>query len=138
PLSYARNFQLCILRRLRRTNTATPILSTRSLRPIVMPLPKWGKQDSNLRRHCHQIYSLAPLATRVFPLASGDQVDGLVRPSFQISREDRRGVLALVPTRTLRGASGGTRTHNLRFTKPELCQLSYASAAGSTAARCSI
>lgn len=24
-------------------------------------------------------------------------------------------------------ASGGTRTHNLRFTKPELCQLSYAS-----------
>lgn len=27
----------------------------------------------------------------------------------------------------LNGASGGTRTHNLRFTKPELCQLSYAS-----------
>jgi hypothetical protein len=28
---------------------------------------EWGKQDSNLRRRCHQIYSLAPLATRVFP-----------------------------------------------------------------------
>lgn len=26
---------------------------------------KWREQDSNLRRHCHQIYSLAPLATRV-------------------------------------------------------------------------
>lgn len=25
-------------------------------------------------------------------------------------------------------ASGGSRTHNLRFTKPELCQLSYTSA----------
>ena len=28
---------------------------------------EWGKQDSNLRRLSHQIYSLAPLATRVFP-----------------------------------------------------------------------
>lgn len=26
---------------------------------------KWREQDSNLRRQCHQIYSLAPLATRV-------------------------------------------------------------------------
>lgn len=30
-------------------------------------------------------------------------------------------------TSSLCRASGGTRTHNLRFTKPELCQLSYAS-----------
>jgi hypothetical protein len=33
---------------------------------------KWVEQDSNLRRHCHQIYSLAPLAawvsTRLEPL----------------------------------------------------------------------
>ena len=29
---------------------------------------KWGKQDSNLRRLSHQIYSLAPLAAREFPL----------------------------------------------------------------------
>ena len=28
---------------------------------------QWGKQDSNLRRLSHQIYSLAPLAARVFP-----------------------------------------------------------------------
>ena len=36
----------------------------------------WVEQDSNLRRHCHQIYSLAPLTTWVstrvgLPLASG-------------------------------------------------------------------
>ena len=31
-------------------------------------LDKWGKQDSNLRRLSHQIYSLAPLAAREFPL----------------------------------------------------------------------
>src|SRR5262249_14861101 len=34
-------------------------------------VPKWVEQDSNLRRHCHQIYSLAPLAawvsTRMVP-----------------------------------------------------------------------
>lgn len=29
---------------------------------------KWGRQDSNLRRLSHQIYSLTPLATRVHPL----------------------------------------------------------------------
>ena len=28
---------------------------------------KWGKMDSNHRRHCQQIYSLSPLATREFP-----------------------------------------------------------------------
>ena len=28
---------------------------------------KWGLQDSNLRRRCHQIYSLTPLATRESP-----------------------------------------------------------------------
>ena len=31
---------------------------------------QWREQDSNLRRHCHQIYSLAPLATRVSRLIS--------------------------------------------------------------------
>ncbi len=29
--------------------------------------PQWGKQDSNLRRLSHQIYSLAHLAALVFP-----------------------------------------------------------------------
>ena len=27
----------------------------------------WGEQDSNLRRRCHQIYSLTPLAAREPP-----------------------------------------------------------------------
>ena len=32
------------------------------------PAPsQWGEQDSNLRRRCHQIYSLAPLAAREPP-----------------------------------------------------------------------
>ena len=37
------------------------------LRPDTDPRPDrtWVEQDSNLRRHCHQIYSLAPLATWV-------------------------------------------------------------------------
>ena len=30
-------------------------------------LAKWGVQDSNLRRHCHQIYSLTPLTARETP-----------------------------------------------------------------------
>ena len=29
--------------------------------------PEWGEQDSNLRRHSHQVYSLTPLATRTSP-----------------------------------------------------------------------
>ena len=63
--------------------------------------PEWVVQDSNLRRHCHQIYSLAPLATWV------------------TTRHRRR---------TLRARAGGeSRTHNPRFTKPMLCRLSYAS-----------
>ena len=28
---------------------------------------EWGEEDSNLRRHCQQIYSLSPLATRESP-----------------------------------------------------------------------
>jgi hypothetical protein len=31
------------------------------------PAVQWGKKDSNLRRLCHQIYSLAPLTAREFP-----------------------------------------------------------------------
>ena len=29
---------------------------------------QWGVKDLNLRRHCHQIYSLTPLTTRETPL----------------------------------------------------------------------
>ena len=31
---------------------------------------QWGVKDLNLRRHCHQIYSLTPLTTRETPLAN--------------------------------------------------------------------
>ncbi len=45
----------------------------------------WGKMDSNHRRHCQQIYSLCPLATREFPHMQFCQkvelVDGLEPPT---------------------------------------------------------
>ena len=36
----------------------------------------WGKQDSNLRRLSHQIYSLTPLTAREFPLGRAPQPPG--------------------------------------------------------------
>ena len=37
------------------------------------PAPsQWGEQDSNLRRRCHQIYSLTPLAAREPPQGDKD------------------------------------------------------------------
>ena len=44
----------------------------------------WGKVDSNHRRHCQQIYSLSPLATREFPHIQKrrvELVDGLEPPT---------------------------------------------------------
>ena len=48
----------------------------------------WGKVDSNHRRHCQQIYSLSPLATREFPhihfaaaCREVELVDGLEPPT---------------------------------------------------------
>ena len=45
----------------------------------------WGKVDSNHRRHCQQIYSLSPLATREFPHIDltlwMELVDGLEPPT---------------------------------------------------------
>ena len=41
--------------------------STIELRPQMLLTRKWGKQDSNLRRLSHQIYSLAHLTTLEFP-----------------------------------------------------------------------
>ena len=40
-----------------------------SLREAVQPVAvrQWGVQDSNLRRRCHQIYSLTPLTARETP-----------------------------------------------------------------------
>ena len=34
---------------------------------------EWVEQDSNLRRHCHQIYSLAPLAAWVSTRIGSDE-----------------------------------------------------------------
>jgi hypothetical protein len=43
-----------------------PVGSNRGLEPDpTQSDPTWVEQDSNLRRHCHQIYSLAPLAAWV-------------------------------------------------------------------------
>ena len=40
-----------------------PDLSGRQIRQLIW----WGRVDSNHRRHCQQIYSLSPLATREHP-----------------------------------------------------------------------
>ncbi len=47
---------------------------------------QWGVQDSNLRRQCHQIYSLTPLATRETPLSrslDGVLCEPVVNPSYR-------------------------------------------------------
>ena len=36
-------------------------------------ISQWGVKDLNLRRHCHQIYSLTPLTTRETPLVAQRQ-----------------------------------------------------------------
>ena len=33
-------------------------------------ISQWGVKDLNLRRHCHQIYSLTPLTARETPLST--------------------------------------------------------------------
>ena len=42
-----------------------PLSYTRNPKACYTQSMLWREQDSNLRRHCHQIYSLAPLAARV-------------------------------------------------------------------------
>jgi hypothetical protein len=46
-----------------------PLLFYCQLDFVVRRFVQWGVKDSNLRRHCHQIYSLTPLTTRETPLA---------------------------------------------------------------------
>ena len=111
---------------------------------------KWGRQDSNLRRLRHQIYSLAHLAALEHPrrLPENARFPAKNRHTYLAASEERgkiaidfpdvkqterifhRGLLIgkQLPENDSsrnRKASGGTRTHNLRFTKPLLCQLSY-------------
>ena len=64
----------------------------------------WGRVDSNHRRHCQQIYSLSPLATREHPRIRFSQ----------------------------RGAGGRTRTPDLLITNQLLYRLSYTSAIPAT------
>ena len=45
---------------------ALPLSYTRNVKFLLHLY--WGVQDLNLRRHCHQIYSLTPLTTRETPL----------------------------------------------------------------------
>ena len=59
----------------------------------------WGKVDSNHRRHCQQIYSLSPLATREIPQIYGYSI----------------------------GAGGRIRTPDLLITNQLLYRLSYTS-----------
>ena len=94
-----------------------------SVIPSMLGESTWVEQDSNLRRQCHQIYSLAPLAAWVSTrlglcrrIGRPHQVEAGPCGDRRLSSRDRAG--------------GETRTHNLRFTKPLLCQLSYASNQG--------
>jgi hypothetical protein len=94
-----------------------------SPRSIRRDARRWVEQDSNLRRHCHQIYSLAPLAT---------WVSTRLRPGFIPFGHFHPHRAASMPHSGLFGrresrAGGESRTHNRRFTKPVLCRLSYAS-----------
>jgi hypothetical protein len=90
----------------------------------------WVEQDSNLRRQCHQIYSLAPLAAWVSTRIGSKPVPRLRRGGFVAlspgSRRPFRLVREVVLARHGR-AGGESLTHNRRFTKPVLCRLSYAS-----------
>ena len=65
-------FPHCIRFRLSPAQLSTPFTQSTGLSPETAwedtVAKKWGKQDSNLRRLSHQIYSLAPLAAREFPL----------------------------------------------------------------------
>ena len=79
-----------------------------------MSLLKWGVQDSNLRRLSQQIYSLSRLTASVTPRTLELQ---LFTETCNLKNRHAKYE---------KKASGGVRTHDLRFTKPLLCQLSYA------------
>ena len=86
--------------------------------PSAYLLVQWAEQDSNLRRR-------KPAGLQPAPI-----VHSGTRPGFRGAYSIAPGVWpqaarlkphASGPPK----ATGGTRTHNLRFTKPPLCQLSY-------------
>ncbi len=67
---------------------------------------------------------------------SGHQAE-VLEATGRFSPSANRCALEFDDRQYLFGASGGTRTHNLRFTKPGLCRLSYAST-GAWTISCSI
>ena len=76
--------------------------STKASSHFVGPsLVQWAEKDSNLRRHCQQIYSLSPLATR-----ESTHMKNMTSQAFH-KADDR------------------TRTDNLLITNQLLCQLSH-------------
>ncbi len=115
----------------------------------------WGEQDSNLRRRCHQIYSLTPLAAREPP--QGDKDPSILHDALVSAVEIRRtstptpgaGTSAslkvdsrpqelcyraipcvfrcdgAIRATKVDGASDGARTHDLLITNQGLYQLSY-------------
>ena len=72
-------------RRLREKGLQGPGIIKKTLPNISARQCWWGKVDSNHRRHCQQIYSLSPLATREFPHIEFcyvlELVDGLEPPT---------------------------------------------------------
>ena len=77
----------------------TPPIPANKNRPAKQDGFWWGMVDSNHRRHCQQIYSLSPLATREIPQIYGYSI----------------------------GAGGRIRTPDLLITNQLLYQLSYTS-----------
>ena len=96
----------------------SPILKESRLSSHPVSRRWWWEVDSNLRRLRQQIYSLLPLATRA------SHATFQYQDSYSKSATDSRH---LTPD-SYTGADDGTRTRNLRFTKPLLCQLSYVGA----------
>ena len=101
---------------------------------------EWGEQDSNLRRHEPTDLQSVPfdrfgIPPMRFHWGGLEFQCGLILNRFAISQFKnayRLSVRQPLPTvdrsQQVVKASGGVRTHDLRFTKPLLCQLSYAGA----------
>jgi hypothetical protein len=96
------------------------------------PRSDWGVQDSNLRRQCHQIYSLTPLTARETPLWVWSSRNVVSHPKTLISLP-----LAVASHFRRPRHSPSNRHHRLITTKPpsELEVLRGAIRAGSPAER---
>ncbi len=92
--------------------------NAKCLVPSAYSFFQWAEQDSNLRRRKPAGLQPAPIVhSGTRPVFKGRTLSAWV-PCLK--RHDSN----LTP-HVRQKATGGTRTHNLRFTKPPLCQLSY-------------